>query len=197
MRTKSHLFVLNLSTILIAALLASCATPDPKFLANARNVTDTNYPSDKILGTWAHISVRPVETAYEAIETKVYFDFRRNGRGTVREAVRNKANGGSLSAEAGFTWAYLGNNRWKFTTPGTAAYRVTDSHLLTMNRSANKPPSDHIVRYYNGYLYDFGAQRVLVRATAENVSNLANRMRGVTPVLSTDREGRMRLKNAQ
>ena len=169
-----------------AMTLASCAVPDPMFLANSRNIQDIEYPETKIVGTWVHVSIAPVQTDQVAIERKVYLDIYATGRGRVREAVKNKANGGRLSAEAQLKWKYLGNNQWKITLPGSDHYRVTDSYLLRMDPAQNKGAGDVLVRYYNGNLYDFQSQRVLVKATVENVSQLANRMRSQTPVLHLD-----------
>jgi len=156
------------------------------FQANARRIQDIDYPVTKIVGTWVHVAIVPVRTDYEEIESKIYFEFQPGGKGLTRQATRNKMNGGHLSAEAAFGWKYLGKNHWQITTPGSSAYRVTDSHLLKRDTSFNRPPRSFVVRYYEDGLYDFETRRVFVRATASNVSALANRMRGHQPVFHLD-----------
>lgn len=170
--------------------LVSCAVPDPEFLANARNIQDIEYPKNKIVGTWVHVSIANYRTNNESMEHKHYFEIRPNGRGTTRQVAINKLTGGHLSSQGEFTWGYLGKNKWRISLPGTAEYRTTDSHLMSRDTRTNYPGRDHFVSYYNDELYDFEAKRILVRATAENVAQLAERMRRNTPVFHINTQSR-------
>ena len=178
---QSTLLSLFIAACTIMAL-ASCTVPDPKFLENARNIQAIDYPKNKIVGTWVNVLIANYQTNDESMEYKHYFDIRPNGRGTIRLVGINKLTGGHLSAEGEFTWGYLGMNKWKISLPGTAEYRTTDSHLMSRDTRTNHPGRDHFVSYYNDELYDFASQSILVRATAGNVAQLAERMRRNTPV---------------
>ena len=168
--------------------LSSCAVPDPLFLQNAHKIPNTDHPRNKIVGTWVHVGVNRVRTATDATDRKTYFDIRPGGRATVREVVMNRATGSRLAAEAQSSWTYQGNNLWMIGIPPFSAFRVTDSHNMQMGRSSYRLKPSFPVRYYDGNLYDIEAMRVLVPADARRVSELANRMREVTPVIRLDQK---------
>ncbi len=188
MKKPPTLNILKVSALLtVTALLASCAVPDPKFLAHAGDVRNVDYPENKIVGTWAHVSIMPVRTTQIELESKSYLEIRPGGTGRKREVSTNKLTGGYLAAEGNFRWAKTGRNQWRISLPGTAAYRVTDSYLMAQDKSITKPPVDIYLSYHNEELYDFSTKRVLVRATPANVTQLANRMRSQTVVLDFER----------
>ncbi len=175
-----------IAVILATGLLVSCAVSDPVFLKNSGKISDTNYPANKIVGTWAHVWVSPVHTSSSANERKLYLNILPNGNGRVRDVSRNLANGGHLSAEAPLTWRYEGKNWWRITLPALSAYRVTDSYRMSLAPGLDKKASDVRVRYFEGNLYDFRTKQVFVPANAQSVSELANRMRRETPIIKID-----------
>jgi hypothetical protein len=174
--------------IFFAGAFCSCTIADPLFLENSGRISSVNYAANKIVGTWVHVNISPLRTNTQAMESKVYLDFRSNGKGKVREVALNRVDGGHLSAEATMRWIYNGGNLWKVTLPPSTEYRVTDSYLLRRTPEAYKEAKSILLRYYDGNLYDFESRQVLVPANMQSVSELANRMRRQTPVirLNTD-----------
>ena len=169
--------------ICIAAFLCSCAAPDPLFLENSRYIKNVDYPKNKIVGTWVLVLINPVQSNTEAIEHKVFIDLRPGGRGTDREVVINKADGGRLSSEAEITWSYQGKNWWKITTPPASQFKTTDSYRIHRTPGGNENYKNIFVRYYNDALYDFESKSTLVRATPENVSQIARSKSAATTYL--------------
>ena len=164
--------------IMAAALLSSCAVPDPMFSANYRNIQDADYPQNKIVGTWVDFIVDAGSINNNAYEKKFYFDIRPNGRAAVRMAAVNRTVDGYLFTEAPTSWQYLGKNCWKITNPSSNSYRVYESHILRMSPSY-VPSEELFLRYYNGSLYVINKKRVMVKATADNISQLAHRVRNL------------------
>ena len=151
------------------------------FSANYRNIQDIDYPANMIIGTWVDVVAEQYCTDSNPYEKKFYYDIRPNGSAEVRLAAITRKNGGYLFAQAPASWRYLGKNCWKITTSSTDKFKVTESHLIDLTPSS--PPDDMIVRYFNGSLYVINGKRVIVKATAENVSQLARRVRSVAPVI--------------
>ena len=176
-------FIKHLILIIAAGMLSSCAVPDPMFSANSRNIQNTDFPKNKIVGTWVHVHIDSLQTEQAQFENKVYFELHNNGRGNTQEVRINKVNGDKLVIAAPLTWNYLGNNWWKIILPASTAYKVVESRHLFLNPGSYQGSSEHRVRYFNGNLYDIEAQRVLVPANETSVSQLANRMRRATPTI--------------
>jgi len=172
----------HLILIIAAGMLVSCAAPDPMFSANSRNIQDTDYPKNKIVGMWVHFGRLMLQTEREEMEWKFYYDLLPNGRGRIRQATINRVNGAHMSVEANLTWRYLGKNWWQISLPASTEYRVTDSDRMKLTGNYLKPNA-FLVRYYDGNLYDMNTQQVLVRPTHKDVSGLANRIRSSTPTI--------------
>ena len=105
----------------------------------------------------------------------MYFIISSNGHAAIRQSIANKADGGHLCMEANTRWEYMGKNKWKITMPASSDYRITDSKGLTPN-SWNA--TVETLRYYNGELYMMPSCQILVRATSENIKEMADRERG-------------------
>ncbi|MDD5200003.1 MAG: hypothetical protein PHC88_09385 [Terrimicrobiaceae bacterium] len=172
-----------LTAVLAAVALTSCMTPDPMFLENAGRVQNANYPPNKIVGTWVHFSVNPVQSDTLAMEHKLYLEILPRGRGKVQELASNVADGSRLVVEAPLTWSYEGRNLWQVTLPPASAYQVIENdqvrHVSGNGGGASRIP----LRYYEGNLYDFDEKQVFVPANQRSVSALTGRMRQATPVL--------------
>jgi hypothetical protein len=154
--------------------------PDPMFSENVGMIQDTNYPSSKIVGTWATFGASPVQTETVNNEVKIYFDINSNGSGRIRQCSKNLATGHDMSLEANFRWKYLGANRWDIMLPSSNEYKTTDSNLMTKGNIGARTVH---VRYYQGNLYEMTGGGVWVPANRENISEMANRRRQEAPVL--------------
>jgi hypothetical protein len=183
MRNVSFEQLSRLVVAVFATALCSCAVPDPMWSANAGSIQDVNYPSTKIVGTWATMVMSEVTTNTAAPEVKVYYEIRPGGRGHLRQVSTNRATGAGMTLEADFTWKYLGSNKWLITLPPSTEYKITSSNnsqigyrdSVTMN-----------ARYWNGNLYVMPGQQVWVPADAEHVAAMAQRMRGQPQLLHLD-----------
>ncbi len=171
--------------IILSGILPSCTMPDPMFSQNVGMIQDTNYPSSKIVGTWASFSASPFQTETEAREDKAYYQIFTGGRGKIRQSSKNVANGHFIAMEANFRWERLGPNRWRIMLPPSSAYRVTDSRVMTMGSIGARECQ---VRYYQGSLYEMTTGSVWVPANAENISNLTKRVREQAPVIQLNLE---------
>ena len=171
--SKRFIFVRILLSFFVTFGITSCVMPDPLYMQNVGRISDIEYPPEKIIGTWAAMSVSPFQTLTQDMESKTYYDLRSGGGGRARQADRNNITGSYISMEASIRWAYLGQNRWKISIPGSSAWRVTSSKNMTKGECA---PFGHVVRYLDGRLYtDKG--RVWVKAQPGEVSRMAQRLR--------------------
>ena len=178
--TKYSTFLVLIS---LSISLCSCALQDPKFLANVGSIKDTDYPKEKIVGSWATMMVSQFQSTSLQEEHKMYFDFRSNGRGSVRHFETNKANGNQISMEGSLKWSYLGKNKWKVYLPASSEYRVSDNKGYQMGSWAAE---EETLRYYNGELYMTPTCLILVRPTRDNMSEMAKRQRDRGPLLFID-----------
>ncbi len=166
--------------IILSGSLPSCVMPDPMFTQNAGMIQDINYPSSKIVGTWASVQVAAIQTDTVKMEDKTYYEFFSNGRGKTRQSSKNRATGSSISMEANFRWKYQGANTWKIMLPASSEYRVIDNQNMAMGNVAAREGQ---LRYYQGNLYEMDTRQIWVRATAENIANLAKRHRENDPII--------------
>ena len=171
--------------LLVALLLCSCTTPDPRFVENASKIEDISYPPGKIVGTWAAVYISVVQAQNVDSEGKVYYQIRPGGKGLMRQASKNTSTGESLSLEGDFTWKYLGANRWMINMPPSSEYRITSTSHMSMGY---RPAVTFYVRYYNDELYITPGSNVWVRADREHVEELARRVRSAPPSYYGDRQ---------
>lgn len=147
---------------------------------NAAKIQSVDFPRDKIVGTWASMGMNAFVSPDVAMESKIYYEIRPNGAGTLRQADMNRANGHSISIEAEFTWRYLGKNSWMIRLPASTEYRVIANNQMNMGY---RGPITFTVRYFNGNIYMPQGKEVWVPADREHVSELANRFRSQPRVM--------------
>lgn len=175
----NNLIVQKLAFIALVVLLSSCAIQEQLYTSGSSGIPDTNYPAEKIVGTW--VTVNPNKTGDPGKEdSKIYYDFMPNSRGKTRQFSMYKSSGHSISLEANFSWEYLGSNRWRISLPGVAGYKVIENHGVTVG--AIKPRT-LIARYHDDKLFvtgnalGFQVGMVWVRATRENILESLHRAR--------------------
>jgi hypothetical protein len=168
------------TALILAVTLCSCALEDPMYSQNAARIPNVDFPRDKIAGTWASMGMNAFVTPEIARESKIYYEIRPNGTGTVRQFSLNRPDGHFLTIEAEFTWRYLGKNTWTVRLPASTEYRVISSSQMTMG---SRGPVAVTVRYYNGNIYMPQGKEVWVPADREHVSQLANRLRSQPRVM--------------
>jgi len=180
MKSKLSKHLLKAFVLIYAATLCSCAMPDPKYSANVSRISDIDYPRTKIVGTWADVYVKQIQTSDADAEGKVYYEIYSNGSGTVRQASRNPVTGRSMSIEATFKWHYLGKNKWSIILPPSTQYRVVESSGFEMGY---RDSVTMFVRYYNGELYQTPTSHIWVQADSAHVSELSQRIHSNQPPL--------------
>ena len=172
---KTHSTLLAIVVAGMACLLASCGHPDPLYFQNARYIKDCEYPKNRIVGSWATLQTPVVSSDRVHIEDKSYFQLRSGGTGQVRQFSKNYRSGSTIELEANLHWSYLGRNHWRISLPSSDAYRVTN---VTGGMSKGyRGPVNHVVRYYDGRLYEPQRARVWVPLTEREIKALAERMR--------------------
>ena len=188
MNHKTIRHLTKVAVAIYAATLCSCAS-DPMYTLNIGKIHDVNYPPDKIVGNWTSMNVEEFTYNGVASEEKSYYDIKPNGRGHLRLVAANPSSGMSISAEAEFSWKYLGANRWVITLPPSSGYRVTSSNNMQLGP---RDSASMTVRYLDGNLYEVAGsgdvsasgyaevdpRKVWVPTDEEHVPAMVQRLRG-------------------